>query len=134
MIEVRGLFLGESRFGVEIADVKGPLNIVLEARSGHRGDPNRTGCAANILDTGPGAAFAIDKQLLGGAVPPTRGLERFQLVLGQMLVSPLPNRRWFGDVGIAVKGSKIFGHRREFLDRHGRPPLQLKWPWAYRMF
>src|SRR5207248_3995380 len=55
--------------------------------------------------------------------PPDRGLEGLQLVLGQVLMGPLPDLGRFRHVGITVKGREVLGHGGKFLHRHAVSPL-----------
>ena len=84
--------------------------------------PHGAGDAAATLGADAGARPAVDDELLRFRVPPDRCLERIKLIPAQMLGRPFPYAGGFGDVGIAVKGRKILGHRFKRLNWHTTIP------------
>jgi hypothetical protein len=64
------------------------------------------------------AGVAVDQILISLGIIPVSEFESFQFVFGQMVLGPLPDYGWFGDVGVTIKGSELLGHRRKSLNWH----------------
>src|SRR5262245_21438736 len=125
MVQIRHVLLGERRLGIEVAHVEGALNVMLDARPSVGDDPHGTGNATTTRGANASASLAIDDELLALGVPPDRGLESLQLVLGQVRVGLLPDLGRFCHVGITVKGRKVLSHGGKRLHRHAIPPLHM---------
>jgi hypothetical protein len=118
MVEIGDLFLRQCCLRIEIAHIEGALDVMLDARSGIRDDPHRSGNAALAGRAEPDPGAAIHDQQPAVGVPPDRPLQRIELVTGQEILRTLPDQRRLGDVRVAVERREIFGHRRETLNRH----------------
>jgi hypothetical protein len=114
VVEIGDLVLRECGLGIEVAHVKGPLDIVLDPRPGVADDPHGTRDSAHARRSQPHPGAAIDDQEPAVSVPPNRALQRIELVAGQELVCPLPDQRRFGDVRVAIKSRKslVIGAKR----------------------
>ena len=77
VIQICGLLLGEGGFGIEVADVERPLDVMRDSRPGHGSGPNaaRSPAVRHAIDTK--TRLAVDEQLLGFRFPPARRFERF---------------------------------------------------------
>src|SRR5262245_47060499 len=96
---------------------------MLDARPSVGDDPHGTGNPTTTRGANASASLAIDDELLTLGVPPDRGFESLQFVLGQVFMGPLPDLGGFRHVGIAVKGREVLGHGVKLLDRHAVSPL-----------
>ena len=122
--EVAGLLLGDGRFGVDVADVDGPLDVVFHTRAGETNDVDLAGThvgdGVEVADIG----LAVDEHLIGGGVVPHGGLEGLQFVLGEAVGGHLPYEGRLDDMGIAIEGGEVLGHGCETLGRHEGPPVR----------
>ena len=121
VIDVVGLLPGERSLGIQIANVERALNIVLETGARERQHVNHSGRSTDTLRADSRAGLAIDDKLIRFGIVPDSIFQGFVLIFGQTVFRALPEPRRLRHVSIAIEGRKIFGHRREFLNRHTAP-------------
>ena len=122
--QVIRLLLSEGGLGIEVADIQGALDVVLQAGASQPYDVDHPGAGlrrrGEIVDVG----FAVDQQLVGFGVVPHGGLQGFQFVFGEVVCGPLPDSGRLHDVGVAVESGEALGHWPESLDWQGGPLLR----------
>jgi hypothetical protein len=61
VIQICGLLPGEGGFGIEVTDMERPLDIMGDARPGHRGGPNAAGSPAVWYAIDAKTRLAVDE-------------------------------------------------------------------------
>ena len=70
MVQIVGLLLGNGGFGVEVTDVEGALDVMLETRPSQGKDIHHAGRPADPLRAETCTGMAVDNKLLGLSVKP----------------------------------------------------------------
>ena len=91
MVQIGNLLLGQRCLGVQVADIEGPLDIVLDPRPGIGDDPHCAGDAALARRAEPDPGAAVNDQEPAIGIPPDSALQRVELVAGQEILRALPD-------------------------------------------
>src|SRR5262249_6953948 len=123
VVEIGRLLLAERGLRIDVANVEGALDVMLETRARQRENVDHARRSADPLRTNTHAGLAIDDQLAALGVEPHGLLQGLKLAPAEVVFGHVPQPGSFGDMGIAVKGRKILGHWCKLLNAHREPPF-----------
>ena len=91
MVQIGDLVLGQRCLGVQVADIEGPLDIVLDPGPGVSDDPHCAGDAALAWRAEPDPGSAVNDQKAAIGIPPDSALQRVEFITSQKVLGALPD-------------------------------------------